>query len=407
MVPFLWVISRPKAIGNMPQSGPCFIIASHSNPFDGFIMNVLMLSEPTASVVSDEYFRGGLITQLFQKIGLVPTRKFEPQSTPVREMLRFIKDNRIIIIMPEGERNWDGITRPTVASTGKLFRRLGVPVYPVIMHNGYLSWPGWAQWPRFIKMYLEFKPPLVFTPEMTDDEVAKLVDESIQWNPDKDMKDYVGRIPRGFRPAMGIDNLIFRCPYCRESDGLKVTRGRYLVCTVCDSRWRVGGDSYLTDVRTGERRSSTEVFRHVCGFPRDLRDFGPLGKGFVRTSGIPIYREVKFPNLEIMGNFDAVLREDRVDFIPVEEGGETIAIPFDDIQSISVEKRYRLQIRLPDVMYELHVHKKSSALQWAVYLQMMLPHLSRHLIRPMSTHYETEVGDDATTSITTPTDEGS
>ncbi|MFB0515152.1 MAG: lysophospholipid acyltransferase family protein, partial [Candidatus Neomarinimicrobiota bacterium] len=212
LVPSLRLLFRPRVIGkkHLPVAGPCFIIANHSNLYDGFIINVFLF-EPTASVMVEEYFRGGFLAWVFKKIGLVPTRKFQPQATPVRELMRFIKDNRMIIIMPEGERNWDGVTRPTVAATGKLFRRLGLPVYPVIMHNGYLAWPGWARWPRRFKIVVDFRPPLQFTPDMTDEQVAEMVDSAVQWDPQRDMARYSDRVPNGFRPADGITSLIFRC----------------------------------------------------------------------------------------------------------------------------------------------------------------------------------------------------
>jgi hypothetical protein len=253
-------------------------------------------------------------------------------------------------------------------------------------------------------MYLEFRPPLQFTPEMTDDEIAEMVDASIRWSPEKDLGTYFNRVPRGIRPAVGINNFIFRCPHCRE-EGLEVIRGRYLVCDSCESRWRVGGDSYLTDVRTGERRSSTEVFRHICQFPREIRDLDPLGAGYTHAAGVTVSREVEFPIQDELGQYDAVLREKGIDLIPVGEG-ETITISYDELQSISIEKRYGLQLRLKAVTYQLEFDKKrGGSLQWAIYLQMMLPELSRHLIRPMKEHYLTLPGDTPEPANNTTTEE--
>ncbi|MFB0515595.1 MAG: hypothetical protein ACETWG_03200, partial [Candidatus Neomarinimicrobiota bacterium] len=154
----------------------------------------------------------------------------------------------------------------------------------------------------------------------------------------------------------------------------------------CDSCWRVGGDSYLTDIRTGERRSSTDTLRHICGFPRDVRDFGPQGKGLLRAGNIPVYLEVEFPNRIFQGRFDSIMREDRISLIPTGQE-ETITLPFEAIQSISVEKTHRLQVRVQDCLYDLNLCKKGCALQWTVYLKDMLPHLDRYLSRPMSGHY--------------------
>ncbi|UCH09317.1 MAG: hypothetical protein JSU61_08735, partial [Fidelibacterota bacterium] len=244
----------------------------------------------------------------------------------------------------------------------------------------------WAYWPRTFKIYIEFRPPLHFTPDMSDEEVALLVDESIRWNMDWDLADYKGRIPRGIRPASGINNLIFRCPDCGEEEGLQVIRGRYLDCNLCKSRWRVGGDSSLTNERTGERRTSTEAFRHILTFPREQRDFGPQGKGYIRALDVPVYLEVDFPKQDLLGNYDIIMREDRIDFIPVGEG-DPISVPFDDIHSLSLEKHYRFQVRLKGRLYQMHLHGKGSAIQWEVYLQLMLPQVNHFLIRSMEEYY--------------------
>ncbi|MFB0516999.1 MAG: lysophospholipid acyltransferase family protein, partial [Candidatus Neomarinimicrobiota bacterium] len=257
------ILHRPVLLGreHLPASGPCFIIANHSGTYDSFLINYFIKREPLSGIVTDEFLRQGFMAYLLKQLGVVATRKFQPQTTPVREVMRLVKDKRMIVVMPEGESNWDGITLPTVASTGKLFRVMKVPVHPVIIHNGYLALPRWASWPRTVKVYVEFRPPLSFTPEMTDTEVAQAVDCAIRWDPATDNPGYRPQRVLSFRPAQKITRLIFRCPNCGASDGLEEIRWRYLACQRCGEKWRVKGDATLVNTRTGEHRNSTEVFR--------------------------------------------------------------------------------------------------------------------------------------------------
>ncbi|MFB0516314.1 MAG: hypothetical protein ACETWG_06900, partial [Candidatus Neomarinimicrobiota bacterium] len=290
------------------------------------------------------------------------------------------KDKRMIVVMPEGESNWDGITLPTVASTGKLFRVMKVPVHPVIIHNGYLALPRWASYPRTAKVYVEFRQPLSFTPEMTDTEVAEAVDCAIRWDPALESPHNLPRRVVSFRPAQKITRLIFRCPNCGESDGLEEIRWRYLACQRCSEKWRVKGNATLVNTRTGERRNSTEVFREICQMPRPVLDFGDQGKGLIRTPNIPVYKETEYPQYELLGRFDCLLREDRIDFLP-REGQRAITIMLSELQSLSNELKKKCQLRTAEDMYQL-LFERGSSLQWQIYVKDLLPRLDDRLIRP-------------------------
>jgi 1-acyl-sn-glycerol-3-phosphate acyltransferase len=376
------ILHRPVPIGreNMPTTGPCFIISNHSGMYDSFILNYLVKGEVFAGIMTDEFLRKGFLPFLFKQLGTVATRKFQPQTTPVRDLIRLVQDNRMIVLMPEGESNWDGATLPTVASTGKLFRAMKVPVYPVTIHNGYLAFPRWANWPRAVKIFVEFRPPLHFTKEMTNDQVAEMVDAAIRYDPlTADIRITPKRV-FSYKPARMITRLIFRCPNCGDADGLDEIRGKHLVCYKCGEKWRVHGDSTLTNTRTRERRSATELFRQICLMPRPILDFGAQGKGLIRTPDILVSRETEYPHQQPLGRFDGILREDRIDLLS--RGTQaTITIPLDELRSLSNELKKKCQLRTDDEMYQI-TFKQGSSLHWQIYIKDILPHLDESLVRP-------------------------
>jgi 1-acyl-sn-glycerol-3-phosphate acyltransferase len=380
--PFIRLIHRPVLIGreHVPTSGPGFIISNHCGTYDSFLISWFIKHEATAGIMTDEFLREGFMAYLFKQLGVVATRKFQTQTTPVRDLIRLVRDNRLIVLMPEGESNWDGGTLPTVSSTGKLFRAMKVPVYPVIIHNGYRAYPRWANWPRSAKVYVEFKPPLTFTPDMSDEEVAELVDRSIRWDAHVDDEPFPPGPMITFRPAQRITRLIFRCPSCGESDGFGEVKWKYLDCRSCGERWRVKADATLIHTLTREHRTATDLFREICKMPRPVRDFGAQGRGLIRTTGIPVSREVEYPHQESLGRFDCILREDRIDLLAV-DGQEDITIMLADLRSLSNELKKKCQLRTDDEMYQLHF-EQGSPLQWQIYVKDLLPHLDSGLIRP-------------------------
>jgi 1-acyl-sn-glycerol-3-phosphate acyltransferase len=348
------ILHRPVIIGreNMPPKGPCFIISNHSGMYDSFILNYLVKHEAFAGIMTDEFLREGFLPFLFKRLGVVATRKFQPQTTPVRDLIRLVRDNRMIVLMPEGESNWDGATLPSVASTGKLFKAMKVPVYPAIIHNGYLAFPRWANWPRAVKIYVEFKPPLDFTTEMTDEQAAEMVDAAIRYDPLVDPQ-FAPKKIISFRPASRIIRLIFRCPQC---------------------------DSTLTNLRTRERLPASEIFRQICRMPRPVHDFGAQGKGLIRTPDIPVSRETEYPNYELLGRFECILRQDRIDLL-ARGSQNSISIPLIELRSLSNELKMKCQLRTDNEMYQL-TFPRGSSLQWQIYIKDILPHLDDRLVRP-------------------------
>jgi hypothetical protein len=364
----------------MPTEGPCFIISNHPGLYDPVFLNYFIRRDPLSGIMTDEFLRAGLAAYLFRKLGTVATRKFQPQNAPVRDVLRLLQDNRMIVVMPEGESNWDGITLPTVASTGKLFRMAGVPVHPVTIHNGYQAFPRWASWPRPAKVYIEFHPPLNFSREMSDADAARMVDEAVQWRPDWEPEALRWDGQRAFRPGDGIMRLIFRCPNCGLADGLRESRGRTLHCSHCSNRWQVTAGSELINRDTGDQRSSTDLFHSICRMAREPVDFGRAGTGLIRTTDLTVLQETAYPDYRSLGRFDCILRAERIDLLP-KAGGEAITIPLGELASFSAELKVKLQLRTVDTMYQI-IFGRKSALHWQVYLKGLLPALESGLVRP-------------------------
>ncbi|MCH7529081.1 MAG: 1-acyl-sn-glycerol-3-phosphate acyltransferase, partial [Candidatus Marinimicrobia bacterium] len=82
LAPLLRIMFRPRFVGreNMPAGGPCFIITNHCQVYDAFMVNLEFYDEPTAGLLTEEYFRGGLVTWMLRGIGVAATRKYQPQS---------------------------------------------------------------------------------------------------------------------------------------------------------------------------------------------------------------------------------------------------------------------------------------------------------------------------------------
>ena len=148
-------------VHNMPTTGPCFIFGNHANNYDPFILNVHLNDEPTAGVMTRDQFHRFLPALFMDSIGIVPTSKYVPDPSVIRNVMKMVDQKRMIVIYPEGGRRWDGRPKSVIESTMKLFWKIGIPVHPVQTHGSYVGWPRWASFPRRNRTRLVFCDPLV------------------------------------------------------------------------------------------------------------------------------------------------------------------------------------------------------------------------------------------------------
>jgi len=246
--------------------GPCFIYGNHSNNYDPFILNAFTrLGTATAGVMTMEYLESGPIASLFTAVGIQGTRKRVPEPHLIRRIYRMLDEGRRVVIFPEGGRRWEGRPAPWIESTAKFFMRAGAPVYPVEIIGSYVAWPRWAPWPRPANIKVKVHDAVDFSdrPDL-ETGLARLkapiaADETIV---DPDI-----RPSRAFRPAVGLDRLLYRDPASGEFNGLQITSGSRIQGQSSQTAWRVLPDSRLESTQDGSILSSADVYATVRSLP--------------------------------------------------------------------------------------------------------------------------------------------
>ena len=347
-------------------SGPCFIYGNHSNNYDPFILNAFTrLGEATAGVMTMEYLKAGPLAKLFSAAGIVGTKKRVPEPHLIRKIWRMLDQGRRVVIFPEGGRRWDGRPAPWIESTAKLFMRAGVPVYPVEIIGSYVAWPRWAQWPRPARIRLKVHDAVDFSDSPSLEEGIERLKYPIQQD-ENVVPDEVAP-HRAFRPAAGIDRLLYRDPTSGMFGGLNVTSGSTLSSTSSGLTWRVNPDSTLTDLSTGEKQYSADFYARLRALPlpSDSAKAITQGDGDVIIESDEITSD-KVRN--VLRNVQCALWSDRVEI------GDLI-YGLDQIRYMGLERSDRVWFMTGSEQVKIQLNS-SSVLAWYDVLTQLAPHIN-------------------------------
>lgn len=345
---------------NMPQTGPCFIYGNHANYFDPFLMNVGMLQEPTAGVMTRDQFHKSIPRIFMDSIGIVPTSKYVPEPGIIRSVMRMIDQKRMIVIFPEGGRRWDGKRKSLIETTLKLFWKMKIPVHPVQIHGSYLGWPRWADNYRKSSIEVRYMNPLHVSDFNTYEEFADrcrlLIDFNEYYPPSEAMP------VKGKKPAAGIERFLYRCPETGVNGAVYSPDGERVFSRSSPMHYRLNTASRLID-RSGKEHSLISLFEKINQMPiESIQNDLILEKAGTKLSKVDEEHQ-----LHTLGRSYAELH---TGYMRIACGSELYELPLEEIRYTSIEQNHKLTITTSGLTLQLNLAGQS-ALQWQRYIRRL------------------------------------
>jgi len=348
----IWKVRLHPNSKRLPTDEACFVYGPHSHNFDPFFLNMYTpWYQGTRGVMTREYLRQGISSWIMHGIGLLPTAKRIPEPHVIRGVLGMLRDKKQVVIYPEGGRRWDGRAAPWIESTAKLFHRAGVPVYPVVVHGGYLGWPRWATFPRPSRLEVEILEPIHLSKDMSYEEVLARLNEVMKGD-EADAPTHL-RPKWAYKPAAGVERIIYRDPDSGRFNGVSSPDGT-TVCVGDVPRWKMHPDSSLEDLSTGDRTTVSYWYEQVRNMAL------PADGSMLAENVVEISRETAFPAIDRLGEGSAKLFVDRIEL----SGCLERTIMRSEILYTGIERNRKLQVFLDGEMIELHFVHDGSALGW-------------------------------------------
>ena len=246
---------------------PALILMNHSSFTDLQIVGTIFKDRPYNIVCTNDGFIGK--EGLMRSIGCIPTKKFIPESTLVKDMhyvLYALKSS--VVMFPEASYSFDGTETPLPKSLGKCVKLLKVPVVMIKTEGAFLRDPLYNNLQKR-KAKVSAKVYRLLSPEeiegMSTDEINSKLSEAFSYDHWKTQYEHGVIVDEPFR-ADGLHRVLYKCPKC-SAEGQMLGKGTVIKCLSCGDEHELCPDGTLKNKNSGDTR-----FRFVSDWYRWERE---------------------------------------------------------------------------------------------------------------------------------------
>ncbi|MCF7924740.1 MAG: hypothetical protein K9L64_06540 [Candidatus Izimaplasma sp.] len=219
---------------NHKRKDAYFLIGNHAFLHDGLIHAMFLKKYPFPIINSFMFTNQKMKYILTKVITSIPKRKGQIDITTLREMMRIIKNNRGIMVFPEGNSSFFGKESEIPFSTVKLFKKFKIDVVVCKTNGAYLTSARWGKKATkrgLIEMnyYTLFKGDEL--ENYTNDQVYKKMKDALAFN-DFAWNRKEKHLYNPKHRALGLETYIYVCPKCLSYQSLS-TKGNQIFCDNC------------------------------------------------------------------------------------------------------------------------------------------------------------------------------
>ena len=334
------------------------ILMNHQTPFDQFFVG-MSFSGPVYYLASEDIFSKGWVSSLIRfLVAPIPIKKQANDIRAVMNCIRVAKEGGTIAIAPEGNRTYSGKTEHMNETVAAIAKRLKLPIALYRIEGGYGAHPRWSDVVRKGKMVSYVSK--VIEPEeyaeLTDGELFSLIKEGLYVNDAKSDTVFLHK-----KRAEYLERAIYVCPFC----GLSVfeSKNEFIECKSCKRRVE-----YLP---------TTQLSGVGFEFPFEfVNDWYEYQNTFVQNLDLTLYNTkplftdngklieviIRKSKKTLKSNAEISLYGNRIEID--ENTPNQLTLPFDDISSMAVLGRNKLNIYYQKTVYQLKGGKRFNALKY-------------------------------------------
>ena len=164
----------------MPATGGALILSNHQSNFDPVLIG-LACNRRLNYLARQTLFRFPPFRWLIKSLDAIPIDREGSGLGGLKETLKRLKRQEIVLIFPEGTRTRDGNVAPLKPGFCSLARRAGVPLVPAAIDGAYDAWPRDRPLPAPSVIHIQFGEPLApnDVAQLTDDQLVAEVQRRI------------------------------------------------------------------------------------------------------------------------------------------------------------------------------------------------------------------------------------
>lgn len=362
LIPFLKELVRPlflamygcKAERFKEENGRQYLVlANHQTGFDQFFPS-FVFKQHLYYVASEDIFSMGWLSKIIQWLAApIPIKKQVTDIRAVMNCLKVAKEGGSIAIFPEGNRTFAGQTGYINPAIGGLAKKLGLPIAFFKIEGGYGIQPRWSDVRRKGKMRAYVAS--VLEPEeyktWSNEELYQYICKALYQNEANSDAEFFHK-----RSAEYLERVLYLCPNCGithfESNGDTVK------CTSCGA--------------SAKHLPSTELegdfpFRYVLDWYKYQENY-VNGLDTLSMTETPIirdqcslYKVALYSKKQLLAEkVELALYGDRIEMT----GGFTKTFRFDELDTITILGKNKLDIYHEDMVYQIQSGKRFNALKY-------------------------------------------
>lgn len=240
--------------------GPYLMLCNHPSRPD-FIYSLMSVYPTRVNVVAARYyFYNKTLSPLLKKLGVIPKNLFNPDIETIKSIMNVIKNDGIVLMMPEGRLSASGELEKMPEGVEKLIKKLNVPVVAINVKGAHLTGAKWMKKRRKGKIVIDSKVILTKEEIINNNEnyIHNKVKENISYNDyswnEKEKIEYKGK-----DMLDGIENLLYICPHCHKEFSLSSNKNT-ITCNNCNKTYEM--DNYYTFKNEKEIKNINDWFNY-------------------------------------------------------------------------------------------------------------------------------------------------
>jgi 1-acyl-sn-glycerol-3-phosphate acyltransferase len=146
---------RVFGLRNVPNEGPVLLACNHQS-FGDPVCVTLALHREGNFMARDTLFVKPMFKRLIESLNAFPVKRGAPDVGAVKELLRRLKQGKLIVIFPEATRTRDGSISEINANSLAIARKANAAIVPTVVDGAFESWPRTQALPSPSPIYVTY-----------------------------------------------------------------------------------------------------------------------------------------------------------------------------------------------------------------------------------------------------------
>ena len=144
----MWFRGAVIGTENFPAAGPFLIASNHASHLDPPIVGS-QISKQMRFFARRSLWNNRLLAWWLDKVETIPVERDSGDIGAIKRVLQALKEDRAVVLFPEGTRSPDGHLQKAKAGVGLMACKTGVPVVPCRVYGSFAAFGKGAKIPRF------------------------------------------------------------------------------------------------------------------------------------------------------------------------------------------------------------------------------------------------------------------